>query len=119
MSLLIGRDDEISRILKDIQNNLKSSAWLVTGESGIGKSAFLDEIYSRLQDKNSNNNQDFVGYYSQAQSLMAPPSLQIYPFNIALSSLIMGIKDAQNMEEKAKITINRLEKAFVEFAKEK
>ncbi len=117
MSLLIGRDNEVSLILDDIKDNPKASTWLITGESGIGKSAFLDKIYERLQEDDSNDNQAFVGYYSKDQSLMAE-SLSIYPFNIALSSLIKGAKDAQNIEEKTKITISRLKKVFVEFAKE-
>ena len=109
MSLLIGRDNEVSLILEDFKDNPKSSTWLITGESGIGKSAFLDEIYKRLQDGNSNNNQAFVGYYSKDQSLIAP-SLPIYPFNIALSRLINGSTDTQNIEEKANMTINRLKR---------
>ncbi len=117
MSLLIGRDDKVSLILDDIKDNPKASTWLITGESGIGKSALLDEIYERLQDADSNNNKAFVGYYSKDQSLISE-SLPIYPFNIALSSLIKGAKDAQNIEERANITINRLKKVFVEFAKE-
>jgi alpha-D-ribose 1-methylphosphonate 5-triphosphate synthase subunit PhnL len=46
-SLLIGQDKEIAQIVDDVKNN-KSSSWLLTGESGIGKSAFLDKLYKNL-----------------------------------------------------------------------
>jgi DNA replication protein DnaC len=47
-SLLIGRDKQVSQIVDYVKNNKNSSSWLLTGESGIGKSALLDEIYRRF-----------------------------------------------------------------------
>ena len=48
-NLLIGRDKQVSQIVDYVKNNKSSSSsWLLTGESGIGKSAPLDEIYRRF-----------------------------------------------------------------------
>jgi predicted ATPase len=38
----------------------------LVGESGIGKSALLDEIYRRLSEQEEGQiNQPFIGYYSK------------------------------------------------------
>jgi ATP-dependent Clp protease ATP-binding subunit ClpA len=46
-SLFIRRDKEINEIIDDVKSNKGTRLFLV-GESGIGKSALLDEVYMRL-----------------------------------------------------------------------
>ena len=46
-SLLIGRENEINEIIEDVKS-IKGIRLLLVGESGIGKSALLDEVYRRL-----------------------------------------------------------------------
>jgi predicted ATPase len=43
-SLFIGREREINEILEDVKSN-KGTRLLLVGESGVGKSALLDEIH--------------------------------------------------------------------------
>ena len=48
-NLLIGRDKQVSQIVDDVKDPKRVvRSWLLTGESGIGKSALLDEIYRRF-----------------------------------------------------------------------
>src|SRR6476620_4839802 len=93
-SLLIGSDKEVSQIIEDVKNNKSSSSWLLTGESGISKSALLDEIYRRFtkEEKDIQCNV-FVGYYSKKKSLISKSESFIYPFRIALESLVFEIKN--------------------------
>ena len=46
-SLFIGREKEINEIIGDVKSN-RGTRLLLVGESGIGKSALLDEIHRRL-----------------------------------------------------------------------
>jgi predicted ATPase len=51
--------------LKDNKSN-RGTRLLLVGESGIGKSALLDEIHRRLTEEEQNRrNRVFVGYYSK------------------------------------------------------
>jgi predicted ATPase len=50
--------------LKDNKSN-KGTRLLLVGESGIGKSALLDEIHRRLTEEEDRRNRVFVGYYSK------------------------------------------------------
>ncbi len=98
--LLIGRDKEVSQVFDDITDNSGASTWLVAGESGIGKSVLLDEIYSMIKDSKA-----FVGYYRKDQSLIAEaPQSPTYPFLIALSGIINGAKDTHSIEEETAVT---------------
>jgi predicted ATPase len=49
-NIFIGRDKKINEIIGDLKDNKSDSGTrlLLVGESGIGKSALLDEIHRRL-----------------------------------------------------------------------
>jgi predicted ATPase len=49
-SLFIGREKELDEIIEDVKSN-KGTRLLLVGESGIGKTALLDEIYRILGDE--------------------------------------------------------------------
>jgi predicted ATPase len=49
-SLFIGREKEINEIIEDVKSN-KGTRLLLVGESGIGKTALLDEIHRILGDE--------------------------------------------------------------------
>jgi predicted ATPase len=122
-SLLIGRDKEVYQIVNDVKNNKSSSTWLLTGESGIGKSALLDEVYRRFTTKKENDDDDkdiqhnaFVGYYSRKESLIAESESLIYPFRIALKSLVYEIKNSQHLGERIDNTLSRVKKGFLNYA---
>jgi ATP-dependent Clp protease ATP-binding subunit ClpA len=93
--VFVGRDKEINDILSRL-NQDNSTRILLVGESGVGKSALLDEIYRRLTTKEEGmedqENKAFVGYYDKSSSLVAPSQSSIEPFNIVLASLIKGAK---------------------------
>ena len=52
-NIFIGRDKEINEIIGDLKDNKsnRSTRLLLVGESGIGKSALLDEIHRRLTEE--------------------------------------------------------------------
>ncbi len=117
-NILIGRDKEVSQMLDGIQN-VKSSTWLITGESGIGKSALLDEIYRRLtNDVDDLKKNTFVGYYSRKESLIAESESLVYPFNIALGSLVRDVLKTQTSGERMDTTWTKIKRGFSKSAKE-
>jgi len=119
--VFVGRDKEINDILGRLRQN-NSTRTLLVGESGIGKSALLDEIYRRLTEDNEGQtdqeNTAFVGYYDKSSSLEAPSQSSIEPFNIVLASLIKGVIHSQQLDERLDTTINRIQRAIMGFAKE-
>jgi ABC-type nitrate/sulfonate/bicarbonate transport system ATPase subunit len=100
-SLLIGREKEINQIIESLKSN-KGTRLLLVGESGIGKSALLDEIHRRLtqQEGEDQKNRPFVGYYSKKESLIAESESLIYPFSIVLEKLVNNAKESQQLGEK-------------------
>lgn len=58
-SLFIGRDKEINEIFYDLKSK-KGTRLLLVGESGIGKSAILDELHRRLIEGDQTDT--LVGY---------------------------------------------------------
>ena len=56
-NIFIGRDKEINEIIGDLKDNKsnRGTILLLMGESGIGKSALLDEIYRRLRGEDRRN----------------------------------------------------------------
>ena len=96
-NLFIGRDIEINEILDTLKDNKSNNGTrlLLVGESGIGKSALLDELYRRLTEEEDQMNKPFVGYYSKAESLIAPSQFLLYPFTTVLADLVKGAKESQ------------------------
>ena|SRR5215831_4478206 len=119
-NIFIGRDKEITEIFGRL-NQGNSTRTLLVGESGVGKSALLDEIYRRLttkeEGKKDQENKAFVGYYDKSSSLEAPSQTFIEPFNIVLASLICGAKKSQQLDERIDSTIDRMQRAIVGFCK--
>jgi ABC-type nitrate/sulfonate/bicarbonate transport system ATPase subunit len=98
--VFIGRDKEINEILQNLDDNKSNSGakLLLVGESGIGKSALLDELYKRLtEQKADQRNRPFVGYYSKKESLIAESESLIYPFNVVLENLVKSAKEPQQL----------------------
>lgn len=118
-SLFIGREKEINEIIDDVKSN-RGSRLLLVGESGIGKSALLDEVYRRLIEREEENerNRPFVGYYSKKESLIAESESVIYPFSILLKSLINSAKESQQLGEKIDSTMARVKRGLLKFGKE-
>ncbi len=87
--VFVGRGKEINDILGRLKQN-NSTRTLLVGESRVGKSALLDEIYRQLTAKEEGiedqENKAFVGYYDKSSSLEAPSQSSIEPFNIVLAS---------------------------------
>ena len=56
-NIFIGRDKEINEIIGDLKDNKsnRGTNLLLVGESGIGKSASLDEIHMRLRGEDRRN----------------------------------------------------------------
>jgi ABC-type glutathione transport system ATPase component len=79
-SLFLGREKEINEIIEGVKSN-KGTRLLLVGESGIGKSALLDELYRRLayREEEDQTNRPFVGYYSNKESLIAESESLLYP----------------------------------------
>ena len=100
-SLFIGREKEINEIIEDVKSN-KGTRLLLVGESGIGKSALLDEVYRRLtqQEGEDQRKRPFVGYYSKNESLIAESESLLYPFSIVLEKLVNIAKESQQLGEK-------------------
>ena len=65
------------------------------GETGIGKSALLDEIHRRLTEDEEIQGTGSLGYYSKAESLIALSQFLIYPFVIVLDRLVKEAKESR------------------------
>lgn len=87
-SLFIGRDKEINEIFYDLKSK-KGTRLLLVGESGIGKSAILDELHRRLIEGDQTDT--LVGYYSKEESLITESESLIYPFRVVLRNLGLGL----------------------------
>ena len=59
-NVFIGRDKEITEIIGDLKYNKsnKGNRLLLVGESGIGKSALLDEIHRKLTEEEESKEPD-------------------------------------------------------------
>jgi AAA ATPase domain len=97
----------------------KGTKLLLVGESGIGKTALLDEIHKTLTEAKEENETKlpFVGYYSKGESLIAESESLIYPFNIVLKKLVNNAKESQQLGEKIDYTIARVQRGLVHFVK--
>lgn len=113
-SLFIGRDKEINEILYDLKSKYGTRLLLV-GESGIGKSAILDELHRRLIEGETNT---LVGYYSKEESLIAESESLIYPFRVVLRNLVYNAKKSQQLGEKIDSTMARVKNGLIKFGRE-
>jgi predicted ATPase len=116
-TVFVGRDKEIGDLLGRL-NNKANSITLLTGESGIGKSKFLDEIYRRLRYE-SQDRLFFVGYYDKNNALISESETPIYPFSIILESLVKTAKESQQLAGRIDNTVARVKRGLVKFAKTK
>jgi predicted ATPase len=113
-STLIGRGKELDEMFDDLKHD--RSIRLLIGESGIGKSALLDEFYRTLVE--DMRDEVFVGYYSREESLIAESESLIYPFRILLRSLVQQSKESQHLNERIDNTISRVKRGLLRFVKE-
>lgn len=111
--MLIGRETEINHLTNDLKHD--KSIRLVTGESGIGKSALLDEFYHILTNNERNKNSFLTGYYDYTRALLAEPQSGIYPLTVALSSLLVQAEKSQELDERIEGAINRIQNAMIAF----
>ena len=72
-----------------------------------------------LQRKEDRRNRVFVGYYSKAESLIAPSQFLFYPFVIVLASLMKEVKESQQLGEKIESTINRIKKLLLDLERKR
>jgi tetratricopeptide (TPR) repeat protein len=110
---LVGREGEIKQLFDDLKG--QRSIRLIEGEAGIGKSALLEEFYNKLKKEDPST--FFVGFYDKDKALTGH-SL-IYPFITVLEDLLEWAKETEKSDERIKGTTERLESAFIKFAKEK
>jgi predicted ATPase len=115
-SLFVGRDKEINEILDDL-NSKKGTKLLLVGESGVGKSAILNELHRRLTEGDQRK-ETFVGYCSKKESLIAPSQFLLYPFTTVLASLVNEAKESLQPGERIDSILNRIKKTSVGFGKE-
>jgi predicted ATPase len=113
-SHFIGREKEINEIIDDVKS--KGTRLLLVGESGIGKSALLDEIHRRLTE-DEERTRPFVGYYSKKESLIAESESLLYPFSIVLEKLVNNAKESQQLGEKIDNTMARVQRGLLTFVK--
>jgi archaellum biogenesis ATPase FlaH len=113
-STLIGREKELNEMFDDLRQD--KSIRLLIGESGIGKSALLDEFYRALVE--DMRDELFVGYYSRKESLIAESESLIYPFRILLESFVKQVKESQHLDERVDNTIARVKRGLLRFGKE-
>jgi predicted ATPase len=85
---LFGRDVELSKLLELLHN--RKTVTLLSGESGIGKSALLDSF--SIQVKSSSK--VVVAYYDERIALISELDDYSYPIKILLSKLVQGIKES-------------------------
>jgi len=112
---LFGRDKEIAQ-LYDTVNSKHNSITYILGESGIGKSALLEEFHRGFRDNSANF---LVGFYSQYKILIGESPSPIYPFKTVLEDLLEWAKTTEKHDDKIKGIMTRVENAFKKFAKEK
>jgi tetratricopeptide (TPR) repeat protein len=114
-NMCIGRKMELEQLYHDLAS--KKSIRLVVGEAGIGKSSILDGLYILL--KNENQAKFLVGYYDKSKALIVESQSVIYPFVIVLEDLLKWIKETDDLNDKLKSTMKRLESTLIKFAKQK
>jgi hypothetical protein len=114
--LLFGRQEILDELRHDLDS--EKSIRLILGDSGIGKSAILNEFYNILEKKNEVDDQRlFIGYFRHSDSLTDPRTL--YPFTTALRDLLAWTKEKEQFNKKMKGIMIRVMTTTVEFAKSK
>lgn len=117
-SPFIGREKEINEIIENVKSG-NGTKILLVGESGIGKTALLDEIHRRLTEEEDLRNQVFIGYYNKKESLIAPSQFLLYPLTTVLANLAKEAKGSQQIDERIDNTLDRFKRAVIGFATEK
>lgn len=110
--MIFGRAKEINQLIQELKNKDKS-VHVITGESGIGKSSFLDEVYNQIKDSPL----FFIGYYDRTKILRGDSISSINPFVKVLEQLLNFMETTEC--EPKKTPVYKLIKDFTEIAKGK
>ncbi|KAE8213308.1 hypothetical protein CF327_g3146 [Tilletia walkeri] len=89
---VIGRDDEIRRVIRVLSRRTKNNAVLI-GEPGVGKTAVVEGLAQRIVDRD------------------VPASLIGRLFSLDMGALMAGAKFQGEFEERVKAVLNEIEKA--------
>ncbi|KAK0527171.1 hypothetical protein OC842_004954 [Tilletia horrida] len=92
---VIGRDDEIRRVIRVLSRRTKNNAVLI-GEPGVGKTAVVEGLAQRIVDRD------------------VPASLIGRLFSLDMGALMAGAKYQGEYEERVKSVLNEIEKASEE-----
>ncbi len=114
--VFVGRLEERKKIYDFLKQN-QSNICLLIGESGVGKTYFLDKVYSELTQNSLT--EYCVGYYDHHRSLIAESASLTYPFNCVLESLVNSINLSSTLREKSSVAFKRITKGIIKTAKSK
>lgn len=108
--VFVGREKEIKQLFKFLKDE-KSSAFIVIGEPGIGKSSYLEEVVRRIR-KDSKNSGVFVGFHWVLDGTTNVAS----PFVRVLDDLManLSVSLAEKAKEEAKRALSVAKKIFSE-----
>lgn len=114
-TIFVGRQKELNQLLDSLYNERKIVT-IVSSESGMGKSALLLRLYNELKEKergSSTSSSFLVGFYDRNKALVGGSASMIYPFAIALESLLVWLKDTTDYSDEFKGLIKRTQGALI------
>jgi predicted ATPase len=115
--VFVGRQDNIQELLRIFER--KRSITILAGEAGIGKSALLEQFYDILFNSPSHHSTLLIGFYDQSKSLIGQSQSLLYPFVIALKSLVEYALKTKEFTEEIESAAKRIDRVLVKFAKKK
>jgi hypothetical protein len=59
-SIFVGREDQLCLVNKYLENDLNKQVFVVHGESGVGKSAFMSKVASNIEENIDSNKTKFI-----------------------------------------------------------
>jgi predicted ATPase len=102
--IFVGRQDNMQELLQIFER--KRSITILAGEAGIGKSALLEQFYDTLF--NHYHATLLIGFYDQSKNLIGESQSILYPFIIALESLVEYAMETKESNEETESTPYKL-----------